>query len=375
MDQTTFYKQLLERYVNNTATAEELEVIDHLIGEAKLDELLMDHMAESWAKEEAVFEEGNEVVPGKTRRFKLWPRIATIAAALTAIVVGTWLYTSRHSATQPDYIKYANNIKPGKNQATITFANGKVVKLSDQKSGVVIGEELKYNDHTPVEATAGGSADDSAEEATITTPRGGTYQVTLADGTKVWLNAASSLTYSPVLNKEGIRRVKLEGEAYFEVAKDKDRPFIVDSKGQEVKVLGTHFNISSYADESAVKTTLLEGSVLVRSNLHKDEIVLKPSEQASLTGSAGIAVRQVDVNEAVAWKTGDFRFKDQLITDIMKQIARWYDVEVAYEGDLSAVRLDAFISRNRNISQLLMKMEQTNEVHFRIEGRRIIVKK
>lgn len=376
MDQTTFYKQLLDRYVNNTATAEELEVIDHLIGKGELDELLMGHMAESWAGEEVIFEEERVHVPQKTRQIKLWPRMAlTAAAALAVITFGIWLYTSRHPGKGSDLLNYANDIKPGKNQATITFANGKVVKLSDQKNGVVVGEELKYNDHTPVEATTGEPVNDSAAEATISTPRGGTYQVTLADGTKVWLNAASSLTYSPVLNKEGTRRVKLAGEAYFEVAKDKTRPFLVSSRGQEVKVLGTHFNISSYADDDKVKTTLLEGAVLVSRDGRKDEVMLKPDQQAIVAGSKGITVHEVDVNEVVAWKTGDFRFEDQGIKDIMKQIARWYDVEVIYEGDVSDIRLNGSISRNRNISQVLTKIAQTKEVHFKIEGRRIIVKK
>lgn len=375
MDKISFYKQLLDRYVNNTATAEELEIIDHLIGKEELDDLLTGHMAESWEKEVTAFEKSNMLPSEKPARFKLWLPIA-VAAVLALIIFGVWLYTSQHSGANQDAAgpTYANDIRPGKNQATLTFANGKKINLSGQKSGIVIGADLQYNDRTAVNTHAGTSSG-SPGEATISTPRGGTYQITLSDGTKVWLNAASSLTYNPVLNNK-VRSVKLEGEAYFEVAKDKKRPFLVSSKGQEIRVLGTHFNINGYADEGKVKTTLLEGSVLVsRSGGAQDQVLLKPNQQAILEGSRGITVREVDVNEAVAWKSGNFRFEDQSVTDIMKQIARWYDVDVEYEGDLSDIRLNASISRNRNISQLLKMMEKTNEVHFKIEGRKIIVKK
>ncbi|MNL00170.1 fec operon regulator FecR [compost metagenome] len=321
-----------------------------------------------------------------TIRKTLWPQpapnwirgIAIAAAAVMAVVFGIWFY---NTSLNPDSASsrtagrdLMHDIKPGKNTATLTLSNGKAIELSEEKTGLVVGNDLRYNDGTSV--TSNKDPDNGRTvEMTITTPRGGTYQVTLSDGTKVWLNAASSLTYTRALNEKGTRRVRLAGEGYFEVAKDKTHPFVVSTKGEEVKVLGTHFNISSYADEKDMKTTLLEGSVLVsRGAADVNGVLLKPSEQATVTGNA-ITIRQVDVNEAVAWKNGDFRFADQSITDIMKQIARWYDIEVVYEADLSAVRLTGSISRNRNLSQLLKRLGETNEVHFKIEGRRVIVNK
>lgn len=306
-----------------------------------------------------------------------WVRgIAIAVAAVMAVVFGIWFYNKSlnpYSASSRTAGRdLMHDIKPGKNTATLTLSNGEAIALSEEKTGLVIGSDLRYNDGTSVASNKDHDNGDTVG-MTITTPRGGTYQVTLSDGTKVWLNAASSLTYTRALNEKGIRRVKLAGEGYFEVAKDQAHPFVVSTKGQEVKVLGTHFNVNSYTDEKDMKTTLLEGSVLV-SHRGADGVLLKPSEQATVRGNE-ITVRQVDVNEAVAWKNGDFRFADQSITDIMKQIARWYDIEVVYEADLSAVRLTGSISRNRNLSQLLKRLGETNEVHFKIEGRKIIVNK
>jgi ferric-dicitrate binding protein FerR (iron transport regulator) len=318
----------------------------------------------------------------RVRKTTLWTRIA-VAAAAVAIMLGLWFYTSRLPQSNAVKDRYANDLKPGGNKATLTLANGKVINLSDAKRGIVVGEQLSYNDNTPV-IPYGRDEGRSGTEMTLSTPRGGVYQLTLSDGTKVWLNAASSLTYAYGRNEGGQRRVKLHGEAYFEVAKDKKRPFIVESRGQQVEVLGTHFNINSYPDEPATKTTLLEGSVRLSvfstdAAFHQgDKIqsaILKPNQQAVLSGNT-IKVKAANLEMEMAWKNGDFLFDGEDFRAAMRKVARWYDVEIVYDSQLpQRIKLGGWVSRNKNISAVLKVLESTGEVHFKVTGRRVIVEK
>jgi transmembrane sensor len=193
----------------------------------------------------------------------------------------------------------------------------------------------------------------------------------LPDGTKVWLNAASSLHF-PTAFTGGERRVELTGEGYFEVAKNKHLPFKVAFNDQEVQVLGTHFNIMAYPNEEASQTTLLEGSVsITKRNISR---LLVPGQQAKSTiGSAGFDIKQVDTQEAVAWKNGEFLFKNTNIQSIMRQLARWYDVDVAYQGNLQNMVFGGRMSKSKNISEVLKNLELTGTIHFKIEGRRVTV--
>ena len=321
----------------------------------------------------------------EAKPIKLWPKIRTavgIAAAVAVIVFGVWfLNTEREIGKQVQDAVVVNDIAPGKNGATITLANGKVIQLSDAKSGVVINDGLlTYNDQTAVFPGEAGNesypaiADSGAQELTASTSRGQTYEFTLPDGSKVWLNADSKISFPSQFSGRQ-RKILLSGEAYFEVAKNKSKPFIVETAaengmpGQKVTVLGTHFNINSYADEGETKTTLLEGSVDV------NKVVLKPNQQAALNANNKITVKEVDPSQAMAWKNGDFSFVDQPIALVMKAIARWYDVQVVYEGPAPEIDVNASISRNRNISQVLKMMEKTKEVKFRIEGKSVFVSK
>lgn len=315
------------------------------------------------------------VLSPKTKKIQLWHRMAGAAAAILVVTFGTWLYLSYRTALdKSDLVTAGADIAPGKNIATLTLANGKTITLSDAKHGVIIdGSKLTYNDGTPLAASypgkEGSTEQGEGDIQTITTPRGGTYQIILSDGTKVWLNAASSLSYTPGLNKKGERKVKLEGEGYFEVSKDKKHPFIVESRKQNVEVLGTHFNISTYADDGTVKTTLLEGSVKV------NEAVLSPNQQSLLTGNK-IKVIEVDAENEIAWKNGEFIFNDEPLGSIMKKVARWYNVEVEYEDpDIHKKQFAGTITRFGNVAHLLKKLSLTEDVHFKIEGRRIIVTK
>ena len=192
----------------------------------------------------------------------------------------------------------------------------------------------------------------------------------LPDGTNIWLNAASSVKF-PVVFSQSERRVELQGEAYFEVAKDKSKPFIVTTSGQSVTVLGTHFNISSYPDDSETKTTLLEGSVKV--NALGSSKIIKPGEKAVRT-KKGFEVSRADVEETMAWKNGYFRFSDEQMEDVTRKLSRWYNVEFVFEGQPSAERFNGIISRNKNLGQVLKMLEKTKAIHFQKRGRRIIVK-
>jgi len=327
------------------------------------------------------------------RVIKLWPgfrikagmtrKVAAAAVAAVVAGVGIWFFSApRHPDAGQDSrsAQYSTDIAPGKNGATITMANGKVIALSDAKSGVVVKEgDLKYNDGA---AVSGGGSDllqDQVAELTASTAKGQTYQFTLPDGTKVWLNADSKLEFPSSFVNSKTRSVKLSGEGYFEVAKDKSHPFMVATDKQEVEVLGTHFNINSYADEVSIKTTLLEGSVrintLPRIGVSGAGIVIHPGEQATLNAASGISVKRVDADAAIDWKEGVFVFDKAGLDEIMKKVARWYDVEVADQRAVkTALTFSGRMSRYDNISKVLSKLALTGEVQFKIEGKKILIK-
>jgi ferric-dicitrate binding protein FerR (iron transport regulator) len=207
----------------------------------------------------------------------------------------------------------------------------------------------------------------------IVTPRGGQYQVTLADGTKVWLNASSSLRY-PVAFAADERKVELTGEGYFEVAPNPLKPFRVSVHDMQVQVVGTHFNIMSYPEEGAMLTTLLEGEVIVTSP-SRGQAKLLPNEQAQLSPGGNMTViRDVDVDQTVAWKNGHFVFDDTGIETIMRQVSRWYNVDIIYEGDLKDLSFVADVSRQSNVTEILRSMELTGAVSFEIRENTIVVK-
>jgi transmembrane sensor len=325
------------------------------------------------------------------KSYPLWQKLG-ITAAITIIIsaAGFFFYNAHYSGKNHslENTRYANDIAPGKNIATLILANGKTINLSEIKTGLVIGNDnLTYNDGSNVadhhpELTS----KSRTKKATIlkaSTPRGGTYQITLPDGTKVWLNADSKLEFLSSFEHQTQRIVKLNGEAYFEVTKNKNRPFIVESNAQTVKVLGTHFNISAYKGE-VTKTTLTEGSIAVTSNPANTKAtgehsniyhstVLKPNEQSIITSDNQLTVKKVDVTSAVAWKNGNLVFQDEKIEVVMNILSRWYNIEVEYRGNMPTDRFSGNVSRNKNISQILNALESTKLVHFKIEGRKVIV--
>lgn len=358
-------EKLVAKYSNNEASEKELQAFFGLLSTNELDTILENDMD----REIQSIREDLPVKP-KTR---LWAKIAGVAA-VTIFALGIWLFSTndRSAVDKATDIVGMNDIQPGKNRATLSLGNGKSILLSEQKSGVVIdlAAGLAYNDGTKVNAAIDGdSKSKTKKQLAVSTPRGGAYEVILPDGTKAWLNAATTLSFPENFKGESLRRVELIGEAYFEVSKDAKRPFVVVSNKQEVMVLGTHFNINSYPSESKIKTTLLEGSVKV---IHESkDYFLKPGMQAQV--SSKVEVVTADVEQTMAWMKGDFNFKEEDIKSIMRKLERWYDIDVDYDGEIVSMNFGAEISRKKTLKQVLKVLEETGGVRFKIEGRRVTV--
>ncbi|MNL07601.1 fec operon regulator FecR [compost metagenome] len=311
----------------------------------------------------------------KNKTLQRWLQIAAVAAALATICTGVYFFNYR-SAKLPAAAKVeAQDVKPGDFGATLTMANGRKISLANaskgeigRESGIII---TKTDDDRLVYEIDEKVSDPNALN-TLSTARGETYQVRLPDGSLVYLNAASSLSYTAALMQNGKRMVKLIGEGYFEVAKDKLHPFIVKTNRQEVAVLGTHFNISSYGDDLVEKTTLLEGSVKLSAS--GDSKVLKPGQQAKLYDGK-IQINETDTDLAVAWKNNEFVIESESIETIMKMIRRWYNVEVVYIGEKTSQRFSGKVSRFDKMSKVLEIVESTGEAHFEVKGRTVYVSK
>lgn len=259
-------------------------------------------------------------------------------------------------------------IRPGGNKASLVQADGRTVVLDGEKSGIVAdGRQISYLDGSKVSGEAFSA--DLPVSQTLRVPRGGQYYLLLPDGSEVWLNAESNLQFPSSFAGVSSREVKLSGEAYFKVKPDKKLPFVVRSGGQMTQVLGTSFNISSYANEPVI-TTLVEGAVSL--NMGK---MLRPGEQAHFEGNE-FMIRQVDTDMAVAWTKGEFVFRKETLGNILAQISRWYDVPFVYsEPEVKNQIFGGTISRSDSITEVLGMLERTGDVKFKIEGRRIMVLK
>jgi ferric-dicitrate binding protein FerR (iron transport regulator) len=408
---------LLNRYANKTCTPEEKEELMRLLQQSSNDETvqqLIDKMiaerpvahtmpeTTAQAVLQAIFEaDETPVVTMETapvRRMPYWRIAAAAVILLTATSIG-WLWLNHASKTQVTTVA-KNDVAPGGNKAVLTLANGSTIVLDNEANGVVAQEgnakvvklkngQLMYTKADDASASTSGAVSYN----TLATPKGGQYTIELPDGSKVWLNAASSITYPTVFDAKE-RKVQVTGEAYFEVAKlitandGKRVPFIVDIlsgnnstntgggrgglKGQ-VQVLGTHFNINAYDDEEAVKTTLLEGSVKFTKDVAS--AILKPGEQASISQKSKIiSVQSPDVEQIMAWKNGVFHFENADIKSVMRQVSRWYDVEVVYKRSLdSDDHLFFEVTRNTNLSDVLRVLNLAGGAKYSIQDKKIIV--
>jgi len=318
------------------------------------------------------------------RRIPVYKKYGWAAAAAVLILLAGGVYVWRMPAKQPAVAvtQPESDVAPGGNKAMLILAGGKRIVLDSAANGSIARQGnvniIKLSNGQLVYNLNGNAGEIGMN--TMATPVGGQYQLTLPDGTKVWLNAASSITYPTAFaGKE--RKVSIIGEAYFEVANDKARPFTVNVNNEsEINVLGTHFNVNAYADETAARTTLLEGSVQISSHAggRAEQVVIKPGQQAVAQHPGSNAPRQIsvvnepDVEQAIAWKNGRFNFNGADLHTVMRQLTRWYGINVKYEGNVSDEVFQGELTRDLNLSQVLRILGKM-EIKFRIEGKTLVV--
>jgi ferric-dicitrate binding protein FerR (iron transport regulator) len=373
-------QDLMRRYFNGTATPEEEEALMVWLSDSKNEAVVKAAMDDVWRDTEdspPIYTEEQSrqllqnILSVKHNNRTIWWSAA--AAVLLLILAGSWWL--RTEKKQPIAKQTTNDVAPGGNKATLTLANGSVIVLEDAKNGALSKQgtvtviklksgQLAYNN------SERGQSNGSAAMNTLATPRGGQYQVTLPDGTIVWLNSASSITFPTAFTGKN-REVALKGEAYFEVAANAKQPFMVKVNKLEVQVLGTSFNLMAYADEQAIKTTLVDGAVKVVQE-NKD-VILKPGQQSQTDNSGDMKVVKADLDATIAWKNGLFTFNDATIEDVMRQLARWYDMEIVYPEGIPQDHFRGEMFRNENMSSVL-KILEASGVNFSIQGRKIIVK-
>jgi transmembrane sensor len=387
-------KYLLERYAENKASKEEVEEMFQLIQFAQSDKVLRDLIVETRNEdlEANVSQEDWKRIWNNIREaraqggkglFSLTP-VRVAAAVLFFFIISGSIYlffgkkNIQNTVAVTNKIKeYKNDIAPGGNKAVLTLADGSTIILDSLHNGLLAQQGNTQILKVDAGALAYNSKYSNAKNKTeveynvLTTPRGGEYQITLPDGTKVWLNAASSLRF-PTSFTDKQRVVELTGEAYFEVVKNASMPFHVKVNNIDVEDLGTHFNIMAYENEQGIKTTLLEGKVSVTKNGVTKNLV--PGKQAITNDQTQtIDVTNANVEQAVAWKDGYFRFKETNIHELMREVERWYDVDVEFKTQGHDQDYTGIVPRTQNVSGLLHTLELTGTVHFEIEGRKIIV--
>jgi transmembrane sensor len=379
---------IIDKYLSGKATKEELAILNEWYRSFNDSEVELE-VSESLDEEvlgnrirqrllESVHQEQELKIIKPRRRWYI-----PAAAVLLVLFGATWFLFFNNKKEHPVAKVEAkpalakNDIAPGGNKAVLILADGSSVILDSTSNGVITKQgsiEVKKLSNGLLAYTVNGkqiTENNAAFYNTISTPRGGQYQVTLSDGTLVWLNAASSIRF-PVIFSGTERKVEITGEAYFEVAKNAAMPFKVKTFSSEVEVLGTHFNVNAYDDEESVKTTLLEGKVKVSANNQLPRF-LQPGQQAGINNQGNIAIiNDADVEEVMAWKNGRFQYKSADVKTILRQISRWYDVDVEYRGNVN-LHFTGQLPRSVTASKVFEKLEMTGEVHFKIEGKKIIV--
>jgi len=357
MDAHKKMEQLLHRYLSGTCTPDERIQVEQWY--RRLD--LQGELPSREEMENDLGEVRKRLPRAPERRLAPWYRYVAAAAVAAVMAIGIYVYLFQPGRpdTQSGLAATAlpDDLAPGGNRAILRLADGTEIVLDERPDGTVAqeGEHAIYKqaDGELVYQPEASEADrDAPIFNRLQTPRGGQYHLVLPDGTQVWLNAASTLTYA-IGGATQERLVQLEGEAYFEVARDPDRPFRVASRGHVVEVLGTHFNVNSYPDEPLVRTTLVEGAVKVSANADQRPVMLAPGEQALWAEGSQPTVRKVDVAQAVAWKNGKFNFNDSDVATVMRELSRWYDVDVVFEGEKPDITLSGEVYRNTNASNVL----------------------
>jgi transmembrane sensor len=374
--QKQHFVEILVKYRKNIASAEEIKFLEAYYDVFEASEGLISEENEadySYLKENIKNEVDKRISSpnGRIKKFGWFKYISAAAAVLLALSISWFFFAGNNEADR--IARIDKNISPGGNKAVLTLAGGQKIILNEAATGEIARQSgisiTKTDDGQIVYSIAAG--DGEVLQNTITTPRGGQYRVILPDGTNVLLNAASSLIY-PIAFKGGERLVQLNGEAYFEVAKNKNMPFRVRSGAQTVEVLGTHFNINAYEDERSIKTTLVEGSVRVSST--NASSLLSPGQQAVLSrkGDGLISIHNVNLDKEIAWRSGMFSFEDDDVKSVMRSIARWYDADVSYKGNMPDIVFSGEIFRTARLSEVF-EILKLNNVQLDVQGKTIIV--
>jgi ferric-dicitrate binding protein FerR (iron transport regulator) len=358
------FKRLLDRYKAGTASEQDIAFLESWYAEYQ-PEGPEYNPADQVLDAKAIWDELQSVQP-QAKRMRLWPRIA--AAASLLIILSTGAYFVLHKAT-PELS--ANNITT-KNKAILALPDGRHITLTDHTDQALAAGISKVNAYELVYDENTSSQTSAIAYDTLIVPRGGHFQLTMADGSKIWLNAATVIRYPETCTGNERKLELIKGEAYFEVVHDSSKPFRLISRNQVIEDIGTRFNVNAYDDEPAVRTTLLEGSVSVADS--KGRVVLKPGQRSEVrTAGSAIVIKKANPDEAVAWKNNRFVFNNDDITSVMRQISRWYDIDVIYKGDMTGKVFIGSVPRSEKVDEVLRKLEETGTIHYRIEGRKIIV--
>lgn len=376
-DRPFYISQLIQQKLKGELSPEEDSVLKAWLAAAAENEMLLQSLSDESEVSAGLHQmnkfdeaEGRRRVEEKlfsaqrsARVFRF--RLAAAAAVLLLLATGTYFWQQSSKDKIP--VAVVQDIAPGTDKAILTLADGSRVTLDSSSNQVIQqgtisilhhGGQLSYDAHDHSGAVS---------YNILSTPRGGQFRLTLPDGSRVWLNALSSIRF-PTLFEGKQRSVEVQGEAYFEITQDATKPFIVKVNNQtDIEVLGTHFNVNAYTDEAALETTLLQGAVRIQG------ITLKPGQQARIGKDAVVKVLDdVNTDQITAWKNGAFNFEDKALPEVMRQLSRWYDVDVVYEGKVPDKIFSGEMGRGLSLAQCLTVLEKMG-VHFRIEGRTLIV--
>ena len=391
MTEIDYITDLLKRYLTDKhrySTDEELisllrkyPFLVNLLDELESEDMLKKAISEYRGQFEGISEGSENIMWNRIRsgafdsvrrkryRIRVWTIYTSAAAVLFFSIVTVFLSNKHHFVDEGVTEISSGYFLPGSNKATLQISENEVFELSSSHQGVVMGNQLSYNDGS----TLTNVSLVNETELTLSTPRGGQYQVTLSDGTKVWLNAESKLVY-PSRFTDSIRYVKLEGEAYFDVAEDVARPFLVQTMFEKIQVLGTQFNVNAYRDEPSSSVSLVTGSVKVTIPNDVSKII-QPGQQTVVRDEA-LSVHEINLEEQLAWKNGEFMFNNENIEKVLRQLARWYDLEIELEPSLREISIWGSVSRYENFNKVLDIIKMTDkQIQFKVKGRRVLLMK
>ncbi len=390
MFQENEFNELISRYISGEITSSEkltlLEMLDKQEGLDTLDSIMRDNLAKAkndFATEVQTQQFLNKLhlkiiatedaSPQKVVTFFRWKNWVAAASLALAVGVGATYILDKEipSDTQAvAVIQEINEITPAISGAILTLADGSKIVLDSLGNGQVAQQSNTTISNKDGKLIYNSQKGASTVYNTMSTPKAEKYSLQLADGTKVWLNASSSIKF-PTAFSGKTREVSITGEAYFEVSSNKNKPFIVDAGGMKVEVLGTHFNINSYDDEEVIRTTLLEGSVVINQNMKSKK--LYPGQQAVVNTIGDISLeKNVNLSQVMSWKNGLFYFENSSLQEVMRELSRWYDVDVVYVNGIPKRNFEGEIQRNLKLSEVLRILE-LNKVKFKVEGRTVLI--